>query len=82
MTEWVLKEVYQQLYYANVPLEKTVLKPNMVIAGKKAPKQASRQEVAERTVEGLEALRAGRGSRASPSSRAGNPTRTPPPTSR
>jgi fructose-bisphosphate aldolase class I len=53
VTEWVLKEVYQQLYYANVPLEKTVLKPNMVISGKKAPKQASRQEVAERTVKVL-----------------------------
>ena len=53
VTEWVLKEVYQQLYYANVPLEKTILKPNMVIAGKKAPKQASRQEVAERTVKVL-----------------------------
>jgi fructose-bisphosphate aldolase, class I len=50
VTEWVLKEVYQQLYYANVPLEKTILKPNMVIAGKKCPKQASREEVAERTV--------------------------------
>ncbi len=53
VTEWVLKEVYQQLYYARVPLEKTVLKPNMVIAGKKCPRQASRQEVAERTVKVL-----------------------------
>ena len=53
VTEWILKEVYQQLYYANVPLEKTILKPNMVIAGKKSPKQASRQEVAERTVKVL-----------------------------
>jgi fructose-bisphosphate aldolase, class I len=53
VTEWVLKEVYQQLYYANVPLEKTILKPNMVIAGKKCPKQAGRQEVAERTVKVL-----------------------------
>ena len=50
VTEWVLKEVYQQLYYAKVPLEKTVLKPNMVIAGKKAAKQASREEVAEKTL--------------------------------
>jgi len=50
VTEWVLKEVYLQLYYARVPLEKTILKPNMVIAGKKCPKQAGRQEVAERTV--------------------------------
>jgi fructose-bisphosphate aldolase, class I len=53
VTEFVLKEVYQQLYYANVPLEKTILKPNMVIAGITCPKQASRQEVAERTVKVL-----------------------------
>jgi fructose-bisphosphate aldolase class I len=53
VTEWVLKEVYQQLYYANVPLEKTVLKPNMVISGMKCPKRASREEVAERTVKVL-----------------------------
>jgi fructose-bisphosphate aldolase class I len=53
VTEWVLKEVYQQLYYAQVPLEKTILKPNMVISGKKSPTQASREEVAERTVKVL-----------------------------
>src|SRR5262249_52827694 len=53
VTEWVLKDVYQQLYYAKVPLEKTILKPNMVIAGKKCSRQASRQEVAERTVKVL-----------------------------
>jgi fructose-bisphosphate aldolase class I len=50
LTEWALKEVYSQLYYAKVPLEKTILKPNMIIAGKKCAKQASREEVAERTV--------------------------------
>ena len=50
VTEFILKEVYQELYYAKVPLEKTILKPNMVIAGKKCARQASRQEVAERTV--------------------------------
>jgi fructose-bisphosphate aldolase class I len=50
VTEWVLKEVYQQLYYAQVVLEGSVLKPNMVIAGKKSPKQASVQEVAEATL--------------------------------
>jgi fructose-bisphosphate aldolase class I len=50
VTEWVLKEVYQQLFYANVVLEGSVLKPNMVIAGKKSPKQASVQEVAEATL--------------------------------
>jgi len=53
ITEWVLKETYSQLYYAKVPLEQTILKPNMVIAGKKCPKQASRQEVAERTIKVL-----------------------------
>ena len=53
VTEWVLKEVYAQLYYAKVPLEKTVLKPNMVIAGKACPNQASRQEVAQRTLKVL-----------------------------
>ena len=61
ITEWVLKEVYRQLYYAKVPLEKTVLKPNMVISGKKCAKQASRQEVAERTVKVPEELRAAGG---------------------
>jgi fructose-bisphosphate aldolase class I len=53
VTEWVLKEVFQELYYNRVTLEQTVLKPNMVIAGKKSPKQASREEVAEKTVKVL-----------------------------
>jgi fructose-bisphosphate aldolase class I len=55
VTEFVLKEVYQQLYYAKVQLEGTNLKPNMVIAGKKSAKQASVAEVAERTVKLLKA---------------------------
>ncbi|MBV9520523.1 MAG: fructose-bisphosphate aldolase class I [Hyphomicrobiales bacterium] len=50
VTEWVLKEVYQQLYYAQVVLEGSVLKPNMVVSGKKNPKQAGVQEVAEATL--------------------------------
>ncbi|MDX5359870.1 MAG: fructose-bisphosphate aldolase class I [Alphaproteobacteria bacterium] len=50
VTEAVLNEVYDQLYLANVRLEGTLLKPNMVIAGKKSPKQASVAEVAEKTV--------------------------------
>ena len=50
VTEWVLKEVYQELFYNKVVLEQTVLKPNMVISGKTCPKQASREEVAEKTV--------------------------------
>ncbi|MCP1334878.1 class I fructose-bisphosphate aldolase [Futiania mangrovi] len=50
VTEAVLNEVYDQLYLANVRLEGTLLKPNMVIAGKKSAKQASVAEVAEKTV--------------------------------
>jgi fructose-bisphosphate aldolase class I len=53
VTEWVLKEVFQQLYYANVALEGMILKPNMVIAGKKCSKQAGVEEVAEKTVKVL-----------------------------
>ena len=50
VTEWMLKTVFQDLYYQRVMLEAMVLKPNMVISGKKAPKQAGPEEVAERTV--------------------------------
>lgn len=55
VTEWTLKEVFQQLFYANVKLDGMILKPNMVIAGQKCPKQASPQEVAERTIAVLKA---------------------------
>lgn len=52
-TEWALKETFQQLYHARVALEGIILKPNMVIAGKKCPRQASRAEVAEKTLQVL-----------------------------
>jgi fructose-bisphosphate aldolase class I len=55
VTEFVLKETFQELYYQNVKLEGMVLKPNMVISGKKAPKRAGVEEVAERTVKVLKA---------------------------
>jgi len=55
VTEWTLKTVFEQLYYQRVALEGMVLKPNMVIAGKKSPKQASVEEVAEKTVKVLRA---------------------------
>jgi fructose-bisphosphate aldolase class I len=55
VTEWVLKETFQQLYYANVKLEGMVLKPNMVISGKKAKARAGIEEVAEKTVKLLKA---------------------------
>jgi len=50
VTEWVLKDVFQQLFYAHVMLEGTILKPNMIISGKKAARQAGIEEVAEQTV--------------------------------
>ena len=50
VTEFVLKETFQELYYAKVALEGIVLKPNMAVPGKKSSKKASVQEVAEKTV--------------------------------
>jgi fructose-bisphosphate aldolase class I len=50
VTEKTLKTVFQELYLARVKLEGMVLKPNMVVAGKKSPKQASVSEVAEKTL--------------------------------
>jgi fructose-bisphosphate aldolase class I len=50
ITEWVLKTVFEQLYYARVALEGIVLKPNMVVPGKKSAKRASVEEVAEKTL--------------------------------
>ncbi len=55
VTEWTLRAVFEELYDAQVRLEGMVLKPNMVIAGQKSPKQASAQEVAERTIQCLKA---------------------------
>jgi fructose-bisphosphate aldolase class I len=55
VTEWVLKTVYQELYDARVVLEGSVLKPNMVVPGKKCPQRASVDEVAAKTVKVLKA---------------------------
>ena len=53
VTEWVLKQLYMDLYTARVKLEGSVLKPNMVIAGKKSDKRAGVAEVAEKTIQCL-----------------------------
>jgi fructose-bisphosphate aldolase, class I len=50
VTEWTLKETFQELYYQRVQLEGALLKPNMVLSGKDAPEQASVEEVAEATI--------------------------------
>ena len=50
VTEYVLKMTFSALYEMRVQLEGMVLKPNMVIAGRKCAKQAGVEEVAEKTV--------------------------------
>jgi fructose-bisphosphate aldolase, class I len=50
VTEWMLHTVFADLYYQRVMLEGMVLKPNMVISGKKSANRASPEEVAEQTV--------------------------------
>jgi fructose-bisphosphate aldolase class I len=49
-THLVLQIVYQELFEQRVALEGTILKPNMIVAGKKSAKQASVAEVADRTI--------------------------------
>ena len=53
VTSWVLTEVFEQLHAADVAMEGMILKPNMIVPGKKCTKQNSVQEVAERTVKVL-----------------------------
>jgi fructose-bisphosphate aldolase, class I len=54
-TERVLNATFQELRVQRVELEGMILKPNMAIAGKKSPKQASVEEVAEKTIRLLKA---------------------------
>src|SRR5438270_12500099 len=55
VTQRVLNKTFQELRIQRVALEGMILKPNMAIAGKKSPKQASVQEVAEKTIRLLKA---------------------------
>jgi fructose-bisphosphate aldolase class I len=50
VTSNVLQTVFDQLFEHRIVLEGMVLKPNMVISGKKAPKRAGPEEVAEATL--------------------------------
>ena len=61
VTDWVLKETFQQLYYNKVALEGMVLKPNMAIAGKKSAKKASVARSRREDRQDAEGMRAGRG---------------------
>ncbi len=53
VTERVLNSLFTEFYEQGVVLEGTILKPNMVVAGKKCPEQPSVQDVAERTIKVL-----------------------------
>ena len=53
VTNEVLDSVFSHLFAAGIYLEGMVLKPNMVIAGKKCAQQASPAEVAEATLRTL-----------------------------
>ena len=55
VTERVLNKTFQELRIQRVALEGMILKPNMVISGKRNTKQASVQEVAEKTIRLLKA---------------------------
>ena len=50
VTKAVLIKLYNELFALKVNLEGTILKPNMVIAGKKSGKKNSPEEVAEKTI--------------------------------
>jgi fructose-bisphosphate aldolase class I len=50
VTGWVLQEVFGQLFFAGVRPEGMILKPNMIVPGKKCQKQNSVEEVAAATV--------------------------------
>ena len=50
ISQRVLNKTFQELRIQRVALEGMILKPNMVVPGKKSAKQASVEEVAEKTV--------------------------------
>jgi fructose-bisphosphate aldolase, class I len=50
VTSFVLQTVFDQLFEHRIMLEGMVLKPNMVISGKKAPNRAGPEQVAEATL--------------------------------
>jgi len=53
VTEIALNALFRELYEQGVKLEGIILKPNMVVAGKKCAVQPSVEEVAERTIKVL-----------------------------
>ena len=50
VTQRVLSKTFRELFVQRVALEGMILKPNMVVPGKKSGKQVSVEEVAEKTI--------------------------------
>jgi len=50
VTQWIQRTVFSELFDAGVQFDGMILKPNMVIAGQKSPKQSSPEQVAEMTI--------------------------------
>jgi fructose-bisphosphate aldolase class I len=50
VTERALRKLFQALYDQRVPLERTILKPNMVLSGTQCPQRANVRQVAEATL--------------------------------
>ncbi len=50
VTAWMLRETFAELFLNRVALEGMVLKPNMVVSGKKSARPASVEEVADKTL--------------------------------
>src|SRR5262245_21208848 len=50
VTERTLRRVFAELYAQRVPLEQTILKPNMVLSGTECARRAGVREVAEQTL--------------------------------
>jgi fructose-bisphosphate aldolase, class I len=55
VSQRVLNKTFQELRVQRVALEGMILKPNMAVSGKKSAKQASVEEVAEKTIRLLKA---------------------------
>ncbi len=81
MTRFTLQSVFEELFLQRVPLEGIVLKPNMIICGKKRDKRSSVEEVAHRTIAGLKATVPSAVPGIAHLRRAARATRRPPPTS-
>lgn len=53
VTERALNSLFTELYEQGVALEATILKPNMVVAGKQCTEQPTREQIATRTIKVL-----------------------------